>query len=443
MFQFFKPLQVLILLMVTAGVLHAQESREVYTLSEIRFEIDGHTREQAVRNYLNLPDDTGKFDNYFSLNAFVENLKQDLMNLRVFESIETELIPLEPGDEDNHPYLLVVALKDSWTLFPLVVPTFDTNDDLVLKWKINYANVAGTLIELNVDGDFGINRNLDDGSPGINYWKIESTLSNFVYRGIAYSGSWIQGYYRIIEKTGTEMTDFYTFNKSDFILAGTLDLGDHYFYELAPAVEFSYNYRDKLPEGSADIDKEPQSYGIYQRAGRDQVNWKGNFLTGENWEGYLKSRIVPGYGFKAALFLTNRWFTILTPRMAYSNKITGLITWNDEQFGLGEYMRGVADFNLSGDSGLFVNNTLSISLFNWRGVMETQIQPFMDFGVANPAERELDIQNDMRMSMGTDLVFFPEKITSVNLRFTFGFDLFGPGTLSDRFEMLLSTSLFY
>jgi len=439
MVHFSRFLLTITILLLTAGLLYARDGGRSYTLSGIQFEIDGITREGAIRNNLNLKDGSYSFDDESSMITFVEDLKQELLNLRVFEKVETEL---EQQEEEN-TYILTVRLKDSWTLFPLIVPTFDTNDDLALKWKINYANVAGSLMELNVEGDFGIARNLINDRLDINYWKVETTLSNFILGGVAYSGSWIQGYYRIIEKEGTDITDFYTFSKSDFVFAGTFDLGDHYFYELAPAVELTYNYQDKLEGGSSNMRKEPQSYGIYQRGGLDQVDWKGNFLTGENWELALKSRIVPGDGFKASMTATNRYFTILTPRTAFGNRFIAMTTINDELYALGEYMRGVADFNLSGDKGLFINNTYFISLFNWKGVMETQIQPFLDLGVVNPSGREMTPREDMRMSMGGDLVFFPEKITSINLRFTFGYDLFGPGSPSDRFEMLLSTSLFY
>jgi len=435
-------LLILSLTLLFTEVIQAQDSAGTYTISEISFDIDGNTREQAIRNYLNLTDGALIFDDYASMSSFATSLEQKLLNLRVFESVEPDLRALDSPAEGQKPYELRFRIKDSWTLFPLIVPTFDTNDELSLKWKINYANVAGTLMELNIDGDFGISQNLTNGL-NVNYWTMETSLSNFFYKGVAYTGKWVQGYYRIMEKEGTTVKDFYTFDKSEFMLAGNFDMGNGYFYELAPVFGLSYNYQDKLEGGSGDIEKEALSYGIYQRGGRNQVNWKGNFLVGENWEGLLKSRIVPGKGFKAALFLSNRWYTILSPRLAFSNRVTGFTTLNDEQFKVGEYMRGVADFNLSGDNGLFINNTLSISLFNWTGIMETQIQPFMDFGIVNPAERDMNPQDDMRMSMGSDVVFFPAKITSVNLRFTFGLDLFGPGTLSDRFEMLLSTSLFF
>ncbi|MDA3956031.1 hypothetical protein [Oceanispirochaeta sp.] len=433
---------ILPILMFAAGILFSQEGPGVYTIAQSHYEIEGKTRESALERFLDMPGDL-IFPDYASMNAYAERRGQDLLNLRVFERVETELVPLKQTENGVIPYILKIRVKDGWTFFPLIVPTFDTNDNLALKWKINYANVMGSLVEFNIDGEFGVQQNFVDSGLEINYWNLETGFSNIYFNGISYTFFWRQAYARIIEKNGTEIIDFYTFNKSDFFLAGTFDLGDDYFYEVAPAFEFTYNYKDKMETRSTPLKREPQSYGIYQKGGRNQVDWKGNFQTGNNWEAELQSRIVPTQGLKGALFLSNRWFTIFNSRFSYNNRILAFSAYNEELYALGEYMRGIPDFNLSGDRGLFLNQTLPVSLFNWKGVMETQIQPFMDFGMVHPSNRELVPEKDIRMSLGSDLVFFPEKVKSVNLRFTFGFDLFGPGPLSERYEILLSTKLFY
>ncbi|QEN08411.1 hypothetical protein EXM22_10600 [Oceanispirochaeta crateris] len=438
-------LVILPFLIFNSALLYAQEMKGDYFLNEIQYDIDGRTRESALENYLDLPEELN-FTDFASMDDFADRVVQDLLNLRVFEKVESELIPLENdalSPNDNKSYKMRVVIKDGWTLFPLIVPTFDTNDNLSLKWKINYANVLGSLVEFDIDGDFGIDQHFDDYAVDINYWNIESNFSNIYYRGINYTFSWNQAYARIIEKDGTEYTNHYSFYKTDFFLTGTFDLGNGYFYELGPALEFTYNYQDRLESGTSTFIKEPQSFGIYQKGGQDRVDWMGNFQSGNHYEGEIKTRIVPTQGFKGALYLTNRWFTIFNSRLSYGNRITAFSTYNDELFSLGEYMRGVPDFNLSGDWGFFVNNTLPISLLKWKGVMETQIQPFIDFGLVHPSSKELSPSRDMRLSLGGDLVFFPENISSVNLRLTLGYDLFGPGTPSDRYEILLSTSLFF
>jgi len=75
--------------------------------------------------------------------------------------------------------------------------------------------------------------------------------------------------------------------------------------------------------------------------------------------------------------------------------------------------------------------------------MEAQIQPFSDIGITAPVNRKFSAEKDMRMTLGCDFLVFPEKLTNVHLRTTVGFDIFGPGSLSERFEILLSTSLLF
>ncbi len=115
----------------------------------------------------------------------------------------------------------------------------------------------------------------------------------------------------------------------------------------------------------------------------------------------------------------------------------------DELPELGQYMRGVADFNLYGNGGIFFKQTLPVRIFDWAPLGEFQIQPFSDFGLVPPSYRAFDAQKDMRLSTGLDLVAFPTLISSLSLRSSVGVDLFGPGGFTDRLELSLSTSLAY
>lgn len=439
-------IQLTLLLSLSCFSLYAQteaENESLYIINNYEYEIEGMTRSWAIDNYLNSPE-TAEFPDLDSMIIFAKKLKQDLINLRVFETVEMEFFRSEDDENERSSYYtLKFSVKDGWTFFPLLVPTFDSNDDFSLQLKINYANLFGTLVDFNIDGDFGIAVDPVTENLGVNFWNIETSFSNINYKGIGFTFSWTQAYARDIKKDGTEILEYYTYNKSDFYIASNFDLGSDYYYEVAPTFELTYNYQDRLGLGESYIDKEPQSYGIYQKGGRDQVNWKGNFQEGNHWETELVSRIVPGSGFKGELLLTNRWFTLLNHNMAYGNRVLGFTAIRDDIYELGKYMRGVPDFNLSGEYGIFINNSLPISVFKWKDVMEAQIHPFSDIGIVSPSDRKFSAEKDMRMTLGCDFLVFPEKLTSVNLRVTVGFDLFGPGYISERYELLLSTSLFF
>ncbi len=395
-----------------------------------------------------------KQEQYPDFDSLYENaleMRQALINLRIFESVEIELIhspdvPLqgegiiEPDGAYFYDYTLVFHLKDSWTFFPLAFPTFDSNKFFKIQMKMNYDNVFGSLVTFILDGDIGVGVDGETGDPRINFWVFETGFSNLMYKGINFGFSWIQSYDKIVKKDGLEILEDYSFHKTDFIFRAGFDLGSDYYYELAPAFVFSYGYEDSLGRGYTE---EPQSYGIYQTLGRDRVNWSGNFQEGYNWEAELQTRYLPETGFKGRLTLSNRWYHIFNSRLNYSNKTTVLTGFNDDIHELGEYLRGVPDVNMSGDKGFFMSNTLAVRLFTWNKVAEAQIQPFTDMGVVIPTGRSFDAKNDMRMTLGFDGVIFPERISNISLRCTLGFDLFGPGGISDRMEFLISTSLFY
>jgi len=56
---------------------------------------------------------------------------------------------------------------------------------------------------------------------------------------------------------------------------------------------------------------------------------------------------------------------------------------------------------------------------------------------------EFSPSQDLRMSAGSDFIVFFDKMTSIQLRATVGYDLFSGNDPSDRYELLFSTSLFY
>ncbi|MDC7235155.1 MAG: hypothetical protein PQJ58_18115 [Spirochaetales bacterium] len=397
----------------------------------------------AVENYLNIQKDA-IFRDYEALAKYVEGLKQDLVNLRVFETVETLLIPLPAAeDEEDRRFTVRFLLKDAWTFFPLLVPIFNSNDNFSLQLKLSYANFFGTLIHFSIDGDFGIGQDPIKKELGVNFWEVETSFSNFNYNGVAYSFSWIQSYDRKIKKDGTEIVEYFTFNKSDFFIAANFDLGSDYYYEAAPLFELTYNYQDKTGKGDSYIIKEPQSYGIRQKGGRDRVNWIGNFQEGYNWEAEILGRIVPDQGVKGEMILSNRWFTPLNNGLYYSNRLISVSSLRDEIYEMGEYARGVPDINMAGIQGFFINNNLTFTLFDWKDVTEVQMQPFSDLALVIPGERDFDLRKDLRMTLGLDFLIFPTKLTSVNLRLTGGVDLFGPGNFSDRYEIIMSTSLFF
>ncbi len=367
-----------------------------------------------------------------------------MINLRVFDEVETELIMIrEKTGEEPGLYRLIISVSSSWTFFPLMVPTFDTNDELSVKTKVSYSNVFGTLVDLAVDGDFIVGIDPETDRFGVDYWTLETQMSNIYLWGLDLSFIWVQSHQRNISKIGGEIDKFYTYDKTGFLVSSTFDLGQDYYYIVGPGLEFTYNYNNKNIALSS-YEKEPQSYGLYQEAGLDRVNWIGNFKKGYRTESDFLARMVwnDGKDIKAVLGMSAAYFDIIAPRISWGCRLKGLLGFDDKIYELGEYMRGVPDFDLTGRSALFFNTTLPLSVAEVSGLAEGQIAPFIDMGIINPVKGSFNSQEHMRMTTGLDFLVFPEKITSVQLRVSLGYDLFGPEPAKERYEILLSTSLF-
>ena len=380
-------------------------------IDDIRYEIEGITREESLKHYLDLPEKPG-FDDYAAMAAYVEKQEQRMINLRIFDKVETDLSPMDRNSEEGPVlYRLTVSVSSSWTFFPLMVPTFDTNDELTLKTKISYSNVFGTLIDMAVDADFLVGIDPETDEFGIDYWTLETQMSNIYLWGLDLSFLWIQSHQRNISKIDGDIDKFYTYDKTEFLVSSTFDLGQDYYYIVGPGLEFTYNYNNKNRALSS-YEKEPQSYGIYQEIGLDRVNWIGNFKKGYQTESDLKVRMVwnDGRDTKAVAGMSASYFDILTPRISWGCRFKGLLGMDDKIYELGEYMRGVPDFDLTGDSALFLNTTLPISVAEVSGLAEGQIAPFIDMGIVNPVKGEFDSQEHMRMTGGLDFLVFRRKL---------------------------------
>jgi hypothetical protein len=336
-----------------------------------------------------------------------------------------------------------IFVSSSWTFFPLIVPTFDTNDEFTLKTKISYSNVLGTLIDLSLDGDFLIGIDPETDEMGIDFWDLETRMDNIYLWGLDLSFAWKQSHQRTISKDKGETEEYYVFDKTGFLLSSTFDLRRDFYYTVGPGMEFTYNY-DNRSDSGVSIKKEPQSYGLYQEFGLDRVDWIGNFQKGYRAETDLITRMVwnKGKDIKGTMGMSASYFDILSPRVSWGCRVKGLWAMDDRIYKLGEYMRGVPDFDLTGYGALFLNTTLPLSVATVDGLAEGQIAPFIDMGVINPLGGEFRPREHMRMTTGLDFLVFPEKITSVQLRISLGYDLFGPAPASERYEILLSTSLF-
>lgn len=90
---------------------------------------------------------------------------------------------------------------------------------------------------------------------------------------------------------------------------------------------------------------------------------------------------------------------------------------------LGEPIRGIPDAAMDGSFALYLNQTLGIGLWQWKGVWDLQIHPWFDLALAHGGTRPFTTANDIRRSLGADILLFIERVPNLVFRFSWGFDL--------------------
>ena len=133
----------------------------VYNIEGCGSAIFGKTQDYSLSR--EVPVNTSKvFETEEEFNLYLEDYKKKLSNLRAFESIEIETQDAFEAEEDDDlsdneetekikKVLLVVSVKDSFHLFAIPGPKYDSNTGLTLKLKIIDSNFLGSLSTLSTD----------------------------------------------------------------------------------------------------------------------------------------------------------------------------------------------------------------------------------------------------------------------------------------------------
>ncbi len=418
-------------------------AEQKYIIRERSYIISGLTASSSLEKELNLPD-SPEFTSTGEMEQFVSDLEQELHNLRLFSDIKTELIPLS-SDETVKLFRLEIHLKDAWTFIPLFYPKYDTNTGYTMESKILYSNFFGTLMNFEMDSYVEIPppevRELEGIRTG--QWEMETSLGNIHWGARTYSFEWLQKYDRVTKNNSGTIVEDFTFYETQILTETAFSLPEDFTYKIAPVYTMRYSYEKLLPESS--LDREPFALGINQNLLLDRMDWAGNFRQGYTVDLGLESRysFSAAEGLKLIASVDARWFRTCRERYGLSLRGFGLTSYQDEQADLGFYMRGVPDENLYGHSGLFFNSGISVKSLDWEKVVELQMEPFLDGGITFREAEPFSAGQDLRLASGFSFLFFFDRFTSVQIRTTFGWDLLSPGPDQDRFEFLLSTSLFY
>lgn len=419
-------------------------ARNGYIISERAYDIDGMSRVNALEKELKLPD-TPEFVSYDAMMNFVDNLNQELQNLRLYSEIETTLTELESPLDGLHVYRLNIILEDAWTFIPLIYPKYDTNTNLTLESKILYSNLFGTLIDFQIDSYIQVGPEDDSNGIGTGLWEIETSFENINWGRRSYNLLWIQKHDQVTKSNTNETIENYSYNETTFLFGTDFKLTDEWTYTATPLLSLNYSYKDLTENAEDNFDKDPFAFGIKQNLVYSTVNWNGNFREGlySDLSLQVSYSFFAETGLKGKTSLETAWYHPLNDRAAYYLRSVFLTGFQEEIAELGSYMRGVPDENLYGQRAYFLNSSFPFKALDKENLLELQLSPFMDWGLTKRKNESFSNDQDFRLSSGFSMLFFFDKLTSIQIRTSFGWDLLASNSEEDSFEFLLSTSLFY
>ncbi len=426
-----------ILAVLTTVTLAAEEQ---HIIDQFEISVDGATKKWALLNEMDLKEGA-VFYSQEELNAAVADQRQELINLRVFNSVEMtqEEISVE---EDTHRYLVRINLEDTWTIIPFPYPKYDSNTGFRVGMKFFYDNAFGSL------NNFYLGMNLDlrmeDGDLKTGNWTFNPQLNNVKIGNKEYDFGFMQQYKETSkEDADDEVIEEMNYYNSDFSVSTKYDLGNDYFYRISPSIGLNYGY------SGFNYEKEPYYASFSHSGGYDDVDWKKNFrdgynLTAKNSISYIY-RPEEDDKMKFTVSLDSCYYKVLHKRLNYTNRAYTIFSFNDEISGLGGQIRGVEDKTMYGVSGAFMSHDMTIGVIQWEGVGEAQCQPFFDMGVVKREDIPFDWDKDFRYGTGADFILYLDKLNSLHARGTIAVDLSSDKSFSDfgKYEIIISSSLSY
>lgn len=422
------------------------------------------------------------FSSYEELQSYLENLKQQFTNLRTLES--SEIIPTiqEFKIQDNIiPVKLVIKTKDSWNLFPLPYPKYDSNDGFIFKLKIKDYNFLGTMKTF----DFDINythktypneQRPDDHLVGFNFsfdwpfkmaifdsiWKNDFSLDfvfgekapNFHYEtGLSLSLPLNQFNLELELSQGVTQDDYYETTNDKFYftekaevripfkVAEIANFGMLYW---TPYANFTFNWDISAFHGTNVFDSviHEDLSGPRLKVGSSistsRINWKSNFRKGMNLkiEQYYKYNnytkiFSPVFSGEIALYENIKF-------MGFYSRIHSFVDLNDTTE-IGKNLRGIIDNSYKTNTALTMNFDMPITLIKtdwtkWGFTkflpfmsllnFEMQFSPFIDISLGyNTHTGTYFNLKDGYYTAGAEIIVFPNKMRSIHARLSIGLDL--------------------
>jgi hypothetical protein len=403
-----------------ASMAAAQEAAHV--ISSLDFRVKGMTTEGALRAYLSMRPalrEGLEFPSAAALADFLELKRRDLVNDRVFKSVEVEDVAGE-ARKGKVPHAVTIAVVDAITFFPLPSVAYNSNYGWEPDVEMHYDNAFGTMTNWYLDTYFAY---LPGAERPIDKWRVHPRVKNFVIGGLPCTLDMLVDYDESKTVVGDVVIADYSRCKVNADLSTKIKFDGDRYYQPELVAFTNLGYADYL--GNGNFNRDYLGLTFTNTLGVGRVDWVGNFRKGYDASVYATAKALDRnsrFSVTGEVGTTTEWY-LPWRFLNYYGRFNAQLDINDEPTGLGSWLRGVADNSMSGAAAAFLNNTVAIDLVPWRGVVDLQLHPFLDAGIVFPTSRAFSASSDFRCGAGADIVVFVDAISNLLLRCTVGMDL--------------------
>ncbi len=451
-----------------------------WTIRSVDFDSKGGTKVSALKRKIKV--DTEKvFQSKEELDAYVVSIKQKLINERLFDSVQLDLVETGETFEGASVAALKVSTVDSRHFLLLPYPKYDSNEGFEFKVKLKDDNFLGLMNPLSSDvfvqweqkenksDDFVAGASLKYQLP-FSMGPIQASWNNdlfFKYAFIRQEPEWnlktgftfllpfknlglrldlTQGFVRDADYKvfGDELYWTESAKFSVPIILERFEKIGNLVYTPAAEIDCKWDL-DGINPKDEDLISPKATFSHELSLG--QVNWDGNFRRGF----YASAGQSAAYNFKLNEFqpgvkITANIFAAWK-QAGFNSRLT-LFAEQNTYKRYGYLLRGVADdqylagvphtpngYAAKGAAAIVLNIDVPIKVFStdWEKWgfnrlrsfnFEVQAAPFIDIALAaNRATGRVFDPRDGFYCAGLEVLLFPQKWKSVQIRASAGFDI--------------------
>lgn len=129
---------------------------DTYTIDRYDFVFEGRTDATRVYDYLKISDNTS-FESYDALSGHVRSKAQDLVNARIFTSVDYTVVenPSVAQEDESvaYHYIARYSVNDKSPFFVFPTPKYDSNYGMKIGLRVDSKNFGGKLAQFQINAN--------------------------------------------------------------------------------------------------------------------------------------------------------------------------------------------------------------------------------------------------------------------------------------------------